>query len=201
LLYRDHYRLTPFWRGNQPDLAPVWLSLYDASNVGVASPLVTDASGHAAGTGIVLDREKLAPTDATPPPGHSIRASFGQSIELVGYDSQNQSGKLQIVLHWHDLAPVGAGYTVFVHVADASGKVVAQHDGPPRAGRYPTDRWAPGETILDPHAVDVSALAAGRYRVLVGLYLPENGQRLPVATGPGVSAAPDDVFLMEWDRS
>jgi hypothetical protein len=201
LLYRDHYRLIPTWRDDQPDLAPVWLSLYDASNVGVPSPPVTDSNRHPAGTGIVLDRVKLAPTDATAPPTREIQAKFGQSIELVGYDSRAASGGLQIALHWRDLAAVGAGYTVFVHVTDASGKVVAQHDGPPRGGRYPTDKWAPGETILDPHTVDGSALAPGRYRVLVGMYLPDSGQRLPVEAGLGVSATSDEVLLMEWDRS
>jgi hypothetical protein len=201
LLYWDHYRLTPTWRGDQPDLVPVWLSLYDASNVGVPSPPVTDSSGHPAGTGIVLNRVKLAPTDATPRPTHEVRARFGESIELTGYDSRNASDQLQVMLYWHDLAPVGAGYTVFVHVVDASGKVVAQHDGPPRTGRYPTDKWSSGETILDPYTVDVSALEPGRYRVLVGLYLPESGQRLPVVAGPGVSATVDEVSIMELDRS
>jgi hypothetical protein len=145
---------------------------------------------------------KLAPTEASPPrPTHDLRAQFGQAIELIGYDLRDTADGLQVVLYWHDLAPIDASYTVFVHVADASGKVVAQHDGPPRSGRYPTNAWAPGESTRDSHTVDVSTLKPGHYRVLVGLYLPESGRRLPVVDGPRASTTADEVILAEWDRT
>ena len=84
---------------------------------------------------------------------------------------------------WHALAPLDKDYTVFVHILDASnGQLVAQADAQPRAGSYPTSLWQPGEYITDDYHFD---LPPGRYTAQVGLYLPENGQRL---TQPGGAA-------------
>jgi hypothetical protein len=59
---------------------------------------------------------------------------------------------------------------------------VAQADGVPVAGRYPTSSWSPGERIVDARVLALPANpATGGYRILVGLYSPANGERLPIA--------------------
>jgi len=64
-----------------------------------------------------------------------------------------------------------ADYQVFVHLLGAGPEPVAQGDGPPLVGDYPTTMWAPGEVIADPHPVAIPAdLPPGRYRLLVGMY-------------------------------
>ncbi len=55
-------------------------------------------------------------------------------------------------------------------------------DSPPVDGRRPTDGWAEGETIIDPHLIAVPAGAPpGDYALEIGLYVPATGQRLPLA--------------------
>jgi hypothetical protein len=75
-------------------------------------------------------------------------------------------------------------WTVFVHLVDSTGGLVAQHDSQPRDGRYPTSVWDQGEVVDDPHLLVVPAnLPDGDYQVVVGLYSVESGERLPVLDG------------------
>lgn len=75
-------------------------------------------------------------------------------------------------------------YTAFVHVRNTAGETIAQTDGPPVQGQYPTFAWAEGEWVVENRPLVVER--PGEYALVSGLYLPENGQRLAVAEGaPG----------------
>ena len=87
---------------------------------------------------------------------------------------------------WNALAPLERDWTVFVHFDDAQGKTVADADGDPLGGTYPTRRWQPGERILEWRTP--KNLPPGVYRVRVGWYDRVSGKRLPL---PGV---PDAAF-------
>ncbi len=95
-------------------------------------------------------------------------AVFGGAIRLQGYAIQPGS----VTFQWACLAPVDRDYTVFVHVLDSGGKVVAQADAEPE--HYPTSLWDAGETVLDRHTLDVPPGAS----VELGLYDLATGQRL-----------------------
>ena len=70
-------------------------------------------------------------------------------------------------------------YTVFLHLRDDAGQLVAQADGPPLAGWYPTSWWAPGEWVVDDHSFALPpTLSPGNYHLVAGLYDPLSGQRL-----------------------
>jgi hypothetical protein len=62
--------------------------------------------------------------------------------------------------------------------------LAAQHDGLPAEGAAPTPGWAIDEVIADRHLVEFGQLAPGLYRLVVGMYDSQTGQRLPVAGGP-----------------
>jgi len=82
---------------------------------------------------------------------------------------------------------------VFVHLLDAEGRIVAQHDSQPQDGAYPTSVWDAGEVVADEHVLDLPVdLPAGHYRLRVGWYLPGSGDRLPVV-GDGDSVELDIV--------
>jgi len=122
----------------------------------------------------------------TPPtPEYPAAALFGGSIRLVGYDLDTSEarpgGRLALTLHWQAIETPGDSYAVFVHLADASGQVLAQDDGTPGDGTLPTAGWLPGEYVADPHQIAIPAEAPpGEYRLLVGWYRPQDGSRLPV---------------------
>jgi hypothetical protein len=71
---------------------------------------------------------------------------------------------------------------VFLHLRDEAGGTVAQHDGLPVAGDYPTSRWQPGETIIDPINFPLPAdLPPGEYQFWGGLYRLDTLERLVVS--------------------
>ncbi len=107
--------------------------------------------------------------------------TFGGQLTLLGYDWDGA----MITLYWQAARVMAADYTTFVHVLDGAGRLVAQADGPPQSGWYPTSVWGTGEQVADPKPL---MLPTDRpLRVVAGAYLLETGQRLTVAeTGADV---------------
>lgn len=69
----------------------------------------------------------------------------------------------------------------FVHLYRGDAFVAVLADGVPRAGRYPTTDWQPGEQVVDSWTLVLPAdLPAGDYSIRVGLYDPITGARRPV---------------------
>lgn len=93
-----------------------------------------------------------------------------------------------IFVAWQALAPLQADLTQFLHVTDADGLGLAQHDTPPLAGSYPTLRWQPGDIVVqrfDPVlAPDAAGAGAEIGVVRVGWYWPADGSRLEVPGSP-----------------
>jgi 4-amino-4-deoxy-L-arabinose transferase-like glycosyltransferase len=115
-------------------------------------------------------------------PQHVQAAQFGTSVELIGYDIEENASApdlLRVTLHWHALETPDRNYDTFVHLLDVAGNIVAQHDGPPTDGQAPTLGWLPGEYLIDPQPLQIPLdLPEGSYRLGVGLYDPNTRQRL-----------------------
>ena len=94
----------------------------------------------------------------------------------------NSTNSPTLQLYWHTNTSPTADYTVFVHLIDADGNLVAQADSPPATGAYPTSLWDSGETIIDTRTLP--DLPPGQYTLRLGLYDPTTGQRLPVPNTP-----------------
>jgi hypothetical protein len=91
---------------------------------------------------------------------------------------------------------MGADYTVFVHIVGPDGKIWAQRDAPPDSGGYPTGRWAAGEVVSDPVLVPLPAQSpVSSLDVVVGMYRPDTGERLPVLNARGQPV--DDKIVLE----
>jgi hypothetical protein len=115
-----------------------------------------------------------------PSPSSVMDVTFGDKIALVGYDLlTDNADSLQLQLYWHALVQPDTSYKVFVHLLDSeTGMVAVQSDHVPVNWQYPSDIWAKGEYVQDPVTLDLSRVDPGRYDLLVGLYLPESGERL-----------------------
>jgi hypothetical protein len=110
-------------------------------------------------------------------------ADFAGLISLLAYDVlERGDGSLSLVLYWRCLERMESDYTVFVHLLDAEGNIVAQGDSPPVQGHYPTTLWAVGEMVRDEHLLvgPPEAVARG-VRFAVGWYSAQKG-RLGVVT-------------------
>lgn len=111
-------------------------------------------------------------------------AHFGKCIELLGVDVPQDrwaGGTVQTVqLKWQRTSATCGRYTMFVHLAGPQG-LAAQRDQELLQGFYPTNAWLPLAPVSDRYALELPAgLATGDYQLLVGLYDPVTGERLPV---------------------
>ncbi len=168
----DHYPLTVTAPLTEPLVARAVIGLFDFHSPDRAGLPALDAAGRPVTP--VIGHLKLTPNLwPVDTPQHPAAATFGGAIQLTGY-TIDPAG---LTLSWQALAPVAEDYTLFIHLLDAEGNLIAQADAPPTSGRYPTGWWSPGETITDRHPLPA---APGAIAVRLGLYRQADGQRLPV---------------------
>lgn len=141
-------------------------------------------------------------------PRQTLQAEFGRQeeeeqegatqIQLLGCDppleTLSPGDPLTVRLYWQALAPVDRGYTAFVHLLgplnQSTGTPLwAQDDHQPGQAAYPTDRWFPGEVVLDRFRLLVPADApAGQYVLTTGFYDLATLQRLVRSDATGDTA-------------
>jgi len=122
-----------------------------------------------------------------------VNARAGNAT-LVGYRVEN-IGNLHVVLYWRAVQPIDKDYSVFVHLSDASARVVAQQDRAPAFGLYSTTAWQPGESVID--AYDLQIDTSGKYSLIVGMYDPVTLARVPAFDSQGVRLPDDQIVLTQ----
>ncbi len=82
-------------------------------------------------------------------------------------------GTLLAQLHWMSLTHrPDVDATIFVHIVDENGEIVAQSDSRPQNGQYPTFIWDDGEIVRTDHAFNFSDFEdLERYTVRLGMYV------------------------------
>ena len=85
------------------------------------------------------------------------------------------AGPVQPVVH----LPAG-GDQAGLHIVDADGNLIGQWDQPPGGLDAPTSTWTPQMIYFDDYRVPAEAGGTPPYRLQVGLYDPESGERLSV---------------------
>jgi hypothetical protein len=165
---------------------PQMESLGGPADIGLVAVKDPASVQMALSTDVLSQTESLRTTDI----------EFSDRLALLGYDPKLVEGRLQLTLYWQAERLLDQNWTVFVHLADNSGALVAQHDSQPRDGAYPTSVWDPGEVVADQHEVRLPVdLPEGDYQVVVGLYTADSGERLPVLDSQG-NPAGDSVPLV-----
>ncbi|GIS67364.1 MAG: hypothetical protein CM1200mP6_04320 [Anaerolineaceae bacterium] len=114
---------------------------------------------------------------------------FTSGISLLGYSiTEYEPSEISFTLYWYAESTITNDLTVFVHMIDSSGNIVAQADGPPSHGYWPTSEWEPGIAVSDHHNlvhdIDTSIEA---YTIVIGLYDPASGLRVPAYNSSGVA--------------
>ena len=123
-------------------------------------------------------------------------ATWGDSILLRGVNWHRLANTLYIDLQWEARQHPGADYKFFVHLSRDDGTLVAQFDGMPRNWAYPTSLWPAGELIADQAQIDLRDVPAGAYRLAIGWYDPETGQRLLGLDASG-QPLPEGLLLLD----
>jgi len=119
------------------------------------------------------------------PPQYQRGTNWDNKVRLIGYDlsqTKSQAGRdVHLTLYWETLNDMNENYTIFVHLQDSAGNLVAQRDHQVADGILPTSCWHPGRVIVDKTTLAVSSEAtAGPYQLKLGLYAAETLERLPI---------------------
>jgi len=136
-----------------------------------------------------------------PTPEIKLDLNFGRQARLVGADlprTQLKPGEaLKLALYWQALATFDKNWTVFVHLTNSQGQIMAQQDQVPGQGQFPTTGWVPNEFLVDSYSLQLPPeMPPGRYRLKIGLYDATDFSRLPVLeAGQTVG---DHVTLESW---
>jgi len=133
---------------------------------------------------------------------HALEATLGGQVRLLGYDLSAETiqagDAISLTLYWQALRPMELSYHVFNHLAAPSGEALAQKDGVPRDGAYPTNLWQPGELVIDCYRIPVDpGTLPGVYPLQVGMYRLETLKRLPLVDATGRRLAGDQLALAE----
>ena len=89
---------------------------------------------------------------------------------------------LPVWLSWQTSQEIGRDLTVFVHLVDGAGKIVAQSDQRTFENRWPTPVWQVGQVYRDLVEITLpDQLQAGDYAIRLGLY--DIAGRAPLLAG------------------
>ena len=118
---------------------------------------------------------------------------FDDQIALVGYQINPSTDFVGLTVAWQAKQSPLPDYTVFAQILDAeTNERVAGVDTQPRRGTLPTGAWLNGEVVVDEYLIAVPFdFQPGYYKVIVGLYRPDTGQRLLLADG-------QDYWTVPW---
>lgn len=149
---------------------------------------------------LICDRTSQGQVEVLPieqaPGYHSLTAewpSFGrlQAAALPEGDQVWSGGSLAITLHWQALSLDTGDYSVFVHLIDHDGRVVAQRDG------YPGGKQ-PNGSVIDIRRINLPPdLLPGAYRLEIGWYNWHTNERIRLSGGEDTLTLPF-IIMNRW---
>jgi hypothetical protein len=119
---------------------------------------------------------------------HLIGANLGGVATLAGYnldESHIRPGEvLEFDLYWRSEEIAQVSYSIFAQLLSPDSRILVQQDQLPVMGDRPTSGWVPDEYIRDPYQLMIPLDAApGKYRLIVGMYDSQTGERLRILGG------------------
>jgi arylsulfatase A-like enzyme len=151
---------------------------------GVAQPLERELGRWVEHTAISPDLARtLHEAVSTQAPGDVTRldARLGDALELYGFRLHSPrvpaGGTVDISYVWHARRALPPGWRPFVHVEGTPGHVAFNADHVPIGGRWPVERFAPGQYIVDRQLIALPHGLRGPLTIYTGLY--RGAARLP----------------------
>jgi hypothetical protein len=159
----------------------------------------------------------IAPHYAPPPPlvqeeitaipnqlGGGAGVSFGGEMRLLGYALETEAAQpgeaMRLTLYWQSEIAMDRNWSIFVHVVDEAGVIVAQRDRYPGMGSLATTLLTPGQTFADRYVLPIpeAAYAPAEAEIHVGLFDLADGTRLALPDGAdSLALAPVSILARQ----
>ena len=133
------------------------------------------------------------------PADFPLNVSLDHQIELLAFDLDKSEARpgdwLDLTLYWQAEVEPSIDFQVFVHLLGPDGNLVAQSDKL-NPGDFPTRRWTTDKYVTDQHLLQLpESLPAGEYNLTAGLWVMNDGWRLPVLADDGTPSG--DVVIID----
>jgi hypothetical protein len=176
------YPAARFWSFSLPGKRQAWiivaLQLLMVVSLGIAWRPVR---------AVIVQEQRPAMPIASP--DFALDVTFtDEPFSLRGFSLQPDQVKageeIELTLFWQADGPTQRPYTVFTHLTDEMGNLVAQQDSWPVNGRWPPTCWQAGERIIDTYIIKLpDSLPGGAYDLTMGMYDSQTGVRIPLRDG------------------
>jgi hypothetical protein len=131
-------------------------------------------------------------------PPESFVASWPDGGQLISATINSEAGAPVLNLDWFVGGAIDPDVTVFVHVLNDAGQVVAQADGDLVGGYVPIGLWQPNDRVYERRVLP-PVESAGRYRIVLGLYNRTTQQRLnPTSSSVPLQNSSLPVGEFDW---
>jgi hypothetical protein len=188
-IVEDRYAFALNAAATAPTLLRLNAGFFEAGQLDRPPLPITDSAGQPVSAQIATQVLEPAALSAPSTDDCTVAAiTFADGLRLTCYQLTPQA----LTLHWQADDTPQQDYTLFIQLWQADAQV-AGFDGPPLNGDLPTSLWRAGYHLSDVHALATTTLPAGDYRVLVGLYQAQSGERLPAFDAAG-TPLPDYAF-------
>lgn len=100
------------------------------------------------------------------------------STTAVSHTPLTAGETITVPLQWQVNQPTTHNYQTFLHLRTLTNELVAQADGPPLDGWYPTSWWTAGELVTDNRRLTIPVdISPGTYNLVAGFYDLTSGER------------------------
>jgi 4-amino-4-deoxy-L-arabinose transferase-like glycosyltransferase len=140
---------------------------------GTARVFANLGSSRFTSTGVLLGAglERVADCEVT----------FDGKLQLTGLSMEQTAEGIEVKYRWRCRKPVTRDYWCFTHIVDPQGAVAGYLDHPILNGSPPTSLWKEGDVVIESLKFQLAADQRSKpYRLRVGLFHRESGQRLPI---------------------
>ncbi len=162
---------------HQPDRSGIFLALL---SLVALQTLVGNIFLRPVGTG--LTDPPAPPPAVLLPPLPRAQWQAGMVLNAIDFPRSIERGEpLDITATWSTEQPVQQPYTLFIHLLDAQGQLVAQHDGMPLDAAWPTTCWQAQQGFSDHYHLTLPPdVEPGNYRLTLGFYWLPTQERTPL---------------------
>jgi hypothetical protein len=128
----------------------------------------------------------FAKANTDPRPAIPLWANFNSQIIFYGYALSSgglffPGDRVALTLVWQAQTRLDTDYAIFVQLRDADNTTLANADHQPYQGLVPTSKWPAGGVIQETTWLHLPEdIPPGSYHIYIGLYRPDNLERLPL---------------------